>query len=77
MPVTHHDRQLEFHMLRQTLDGAITEVKRRLEKEQHMSCEMLASFIGQYIFGYERVTPDSVTVSEDGQFDATVYFTEA
>jgi hypothetical protein len=72
--VTHSDRDVEFLTLKKLTD---TVIARRtlpmLIKTSSMSCEMLAEDIGSALLT-KKFNVVSVSVDEDGENGATVYF---
>lgn len=68
--VFHEDRELEFYMVKDEIDIAITKVK---ELVQAKSCENIAVFILEFLKGRYGDNRDiTVSCSEDGWNKATV-----
>ena len=71
MPVRHDDREVEFHDLRDEAEALLQGIAEDGSDFGRQSCEdiarRLATVLGD---AYDR--PVTVTVSEDGEFDATV-----
>lgn len=73
MEVFHNDREVEFIMLKRKIDQFISEDLGL--KNLTKSCESIAERIGHYLrneYGFDRDL--NVSVFEDGENGATIYF---
>lgn len=69
--VFHNDRDIEFILFKRELEGLYAESTLQMD---HKSCEMLAEDLGEYII---KKYPDrdlSISVSEDNENGATLYW---
>jgi hypothetical protein len=62
--VFHHDRDIEFILLKRELEALYDE---KVLELNHQSCEMMASSLYDYLIGKYSKRDIKITVSEDGE----------
>lgn len=72
LEVFHNDRELEFIMFRHEINKLIAE---KFDGLDNKSCEMIADFILTYTINKYNQRSCQVTVSEDGENEATLTYT--
>lgn len=87
--VKHNDREIEFQLLKSLVDDIIrTDMDlRKLQPDTFipsavgdyasLSCEMIAEIICKHLVSRGFLKPHKVTVDEDGENGATLYYTES
>lgn len=73
--VTDSDREVEFHMLKADVNAAIqNDLLINLRNCPGMSCEMMATHLGNVLRSQYNYPVSAVQVDEDGECGAEVYF---